>query len=150
MQGNDISADVQPCLLVVFEGLLGIPPKQEEGRKTIRKTLRRLRKPDAKALLADYEINHLLLGQIRRTPYPVEVVTFLGPEFAEAIEERLEALHALVRRVWATTPHELAKVHLLFPDVVAVYDPDFRRAHFTYGKLGRYLLPENAPRFGAM
>lgn len=145
VQGNDLSNDFQPCLLVVWEGLLGLPPEKETGRK-VRKLFR---KPDPSEVVASYEINHLLLGQIRRTPYPVEVVTFQGQEIAEAVEKRLEDLHALVRRVWATSPNELARIHLVLPDVVAIYDPDLRRASFTYGRLGRHMTPENAPRFGA-
>lgn len=144
MQGNDLSNDFQPCLLVVFEGLLGLPPKQEE-----RKKLRwKLRKPSAREQAAEYEINNLLLGKIRHTPYPVEVVTFLGPAFATAVEDRLDDLHALVRRVWSTTPHELARIHLTMPDVAAIYDSDVRRAFATYGSLGRHLIPENATHLG--
>jgi hypothetical protein len=144
VQDGDISADFQPCLLVVFEGLLGLPSPQELGRKWGWKR----RKSTAKHLVAQYELNDLLLGQIRRTPYPVEVVTFLGPDVAEAVEERLEDVHALVRRVWSTTPQELARIHITMPDVAAIYDPDPMRATLTYGQLGRHMLPQNAPRFG--
>ncbi|MFE9834052.1 hypothetical protein ACFYP4_02715 [Streptomyces sp. NPDC005551] len=143
MQGGDIDNGFQPCLLVVFEGLLGIPPKE-----TAKKSRWKLRKPTAKEQAAEYEINVLLLNQIRRTPYPVEVVTFEGPEFAAAVESRLEDLHALVRRVWSTTPTELARIHISLPDVAAIYDPDPRRAFATYGSLGRHLLPANAAQLG--
>lgn len=143
MQGGDISADFHPCLLVVFEGLLGLPPEPKR-----RKLPWKLRKPTAKDLVAEYEINLVLLNQIRRTPYPVEVVTFLGPEFAEAVEARLEDLHALVRRVWSTTRTELARVHITLPDVAAIYDPDASRAFAAYGSLGRHLPPELANQLG--
>ncbi|MFH9606843.1 hypothetical protein [Streptomyces sp. NPDC017448] len=93
-------------------------------------------------------INMLLLAKIQHTPYPVEVVTFLGSEFPEPIETRLEFHHALVRRVWNTTPQELARVHITRPDVAAIYDPDHNRAFATYGSLGRHLLPENAAHLG--
>jgi hypothetical protein len=145
VQGGDISNGFQPCLLVVFEGLLGLPPKQEA-----RKRRWKLRKPTVRETVAEYEINTLLLAQIRRTPYPVEVVTFEGPEFAEAVEERLDGLHALVRRVWATTPNELARIHITHPDVAAIYDPDYYRALLTYGTKGRHLPPASAPRLGEL
>lgn len=145
MQGGDISNGFQPCLLVVFEGLLGIPPETET-----RKRRWKLRKPTAREQVAEHEINILLLHQIRRTPYPVEVVTFQGPEFAEAVEQRLEDLHALVRRVWATSPQELARIHLQLPDIAAIYDPDPQRALLTYGSLGRHLLPASAPHLGEL
>lgn len=143
MHKGDLSNHFQPCLLVVFEGLLGLPTRQEEGR-----VRRWFRQPTPRELIAEYEINTLLLAKIRHTPYPVEVVTFLGPEFADAIEERLDHHHALVRRVWNTTPQELARVHISMPDVAAIYDPDARRAFATYGSLGRHLLPENAQHLG--
>jgi hypothetical protein len=53
-----------------------------------------------------------------------------------------------VRRVWSTTPQELARIHITMPDVAAIYDPDPMRATLTYGQLGRHMLPQNAPRFG--
>lgn len=140
MQGNDLSNDFQPCFLVLFEGLLGLPRKEQ---RTSRRWNTRNR-----PRIADYEINRLLLDKIRLTPYPVEVVTFLGPKFAKEIEQRLEDLHALVRKVWNTTPEELARIHLTLPDVEAIYDPDPMRALLTYGRLGRHMLPENAPGFG--
>ncbi|MFJ1700380.1 hypothetical protein ACIOHC_35915 [Streptomyces sp. NPDC088252] len=144
MQNGDLSNDFQPCLLVVFEGLLGIPPHREARGKSRWK----LRKPTVREQVAEYEINPLMLAKIRQTPYPVEVVTFLGPEFAEAVGDRLDDLHALVRRVWHTTPQELSRLHITMPDVAAIYDPDARRALITYGSLGRHLLPENAPHLG--
>ncbi|MFD4858448.1 hypothetical protein [Streptomyces atratus] len=143
MHKGDLSNDFQPCLLVVFEGLLGLPPRREGHGKTWR-----IRKPSIREQVANYGINMLLLAKIRHTPYPVEVVTFLGPEYADAIEERLDDQHALVRRVWSTTPEELARIHITMPDVAAIYDPDARRAFATYGSLGRHLLPENATHLG--
>lgn len=143
MQGGDLSNDFQPCFLVVFEGLLGLPP--QEGK---RKSWWKREKSDAASQIATYQTNFLLLGQIRRVQYPVEVVTFMGPQFVRPIEKRLEDLHALVRRVWYTTPSELARVHLFLPDVAAVFDPDPSRAFALYGSLGRHLLPENAAQFG--
>jgi hypothetical protein len=140
VQGNDISDGFQPCFLVVFEGLLGIPPD---------KTPMWWRRRSAKRRLADYEINLPLLGQIRRTPYAVEVVTFEDTEFANAVEERLDELHALIRRVWPTTHTELARIHLAMPDVAAIYDPDASRAFAAYGSLGRHLPPHNASQLGA-
>jgi hypothetical protein len=80
----------------------------------------------------------------------VEVVTFEGPEIAAAVAERLDDLHALVRRVWATTPNELARIHVTHPDVAAIYDPDYYRALLTYGSKGRHLLPASAPRLGEL
>ena len=145
MQGGDISNDFQGCLLVIFEGLLGLPPEKEA-----RKRRWKLRKPSAREQLAEYEIDLVLLAQIRRTPYVVEVVTFQVPEFAAAIEERLDDLHALVRRVWATTPQELARIHVTLPDVIAIYDPHPTRALLTYGSLGRHLLPADAPLLGEL
>lgn len=143
MQNGDISNDYEPTMLVIFEGLLGLPP--EEGS---RKPWWRPQKSDAVSQISRYEINMLLLAQIRRVRYPVEVVTFLGPDFVPAIEHRLETLHALVRNVWYTTPSQLTRIHIGRPDVGAIYDPDPSRAFAAYGSLGRHLPPASAPKFG--
>lgn len=142
MQGNDLSNESQPCLVVVFEGLLGIPPEEDRKRAWWQRTR------SAKKIVADFRINELLVAQIRHTPYPVEVATFLGEDFAREIEARLDEVHALVRRVWHTTPEELARVHITHPDVARIYDPDPRRAFASYGSLGRHLMPEHAARLG--
>lgn len=143
MQGGDISNESPSCLLVIFEGLLGIPPQEAQ-----RRGWKRLKKPSPSESISQYTINGLLLGQIRRAPNPVEIVTFLGQDYVTPIELRLEEHHALVRRVWNTTPQELARIHITMPDVSAIYDPDPIRAFATYGTRGRHLLPENAPQLG--
>lgn len=146
MQGNDISNEYQSTLLVVFEGLLGIPPTGKYAKSWWKRA-----KSEAETQVAAYGINGLLLAQIRRLEdQPVEVVTFLGPQFVAPIEKRLEELHAVVRNVWYTTPDSLARVHLTHPDVTAIYDPDRMRAFATYGHLGRHLLPGNAALFGTL
>jgi hypothetical protein len=142
VQGGDLSNDPQPCLIVVFEGLLGTPPPRPVQKRRWGRT------KSPRAQIAEFTINAQLLGKIRSTPYPVEVVTFFGPDFAQAIADRLDTYHALVRRVWSTTPEDLAKIHLTMPDVARIYDPDPRRAFATYGSLGRHLMPENAPQLG--
>lgn len=143
MQGGDISADFQPTLLVVWEGLLGLPPEKKH-----RKPRWKPGRNSAEAEIARYDMNSLLLAAIRHSHYPVEVVTFLGPQYITPIEKRLEERHALVRRVWYTSPEILARIHLE-GWVAAIYDPDPRRATLTYGTLGRHLLPANAQQFGA-
>lgn len=143
MQGGDISNDFQSAFLVLFEGLLGIPPKTTPAKKRFWH-----RGKSENSLLEGWEVNRLLVGKIFLTPFPVEVVTFLGEQYVPEIEKLLEDEHAFVRRVWATTPQELARIHLQRPDVAEIYDPDALRATLTYGRLGRHLTPQSQSRLG--
>ena len=146
---GDISNQVVPVLILVFEGALGKLASEDE--KTFEKAYRRKQWKKAVDL---WDINEPLCWQMMRVVMSnknsIEVVTFIGQdqdEYVECLEDRLQNKEDLpVRRVWATEPHLLARKVTMRNDVAAVYDPDPAR-RFTYGGKGRVL--QRIAQFGA-
>lgn len=147
MQHGDISNEVAPRLVVVFEGLLGLlPDARTRGKEALARKMKRW-----KAAANTYEINELLAKHIWDTVwrhhYSVDVCTYLGEEMAEAIEERLDAEQLPVGRVFATEPQLLARKIALMPDVAAIFDPSTSH-RFTYGSKGRVMSPDSPNLMG--
>ena len=148
MYKGDISNEVSPRLVVVFEGLLGVLPNARvRAAESVARKARRWKKA-----VSLWEINELAGRAIwdvtMRKHQTVDVATYLGEEFAEALAERLDDENLPISKVWATEPHLLARELAYRPDLAAIYDPN--PAHqFTYGGKGRILGPESANLFGA-
>jgi hypothetical protein len=134
MRGGDISATVSPRFVVVFEDLLGFPPKEPVHTRT-----RLGRKVDHSNDARYWEINDQLARSIwdvvSRYDYSVDVVTFIDPEFADQIRERLDDERLPVGRVWFEQPHQLARRLAYSPDIAGVFfaSPEYR---FTFGSKG--------------
>lgn len=139
MRNGDLSNEVVPRLVLVFEGALGFMPT-EDWQKFDR-SIRRKRWDDAAAL---WQINPLMAVRLwditMRLSFTVDIVTFAGPEpFGEALEYRLQDVEDLpVGRAWATRPGLLARKIAYMPDLFRVYDPDPTRV-LTWGGKGRII-----------
>lgn len=148
MQKGDISNQITPRLLVVFEGLLGIldGPKARAKEATARKMHR------WKHAVNQYELNDIVARHIWdvtwRKHYSVDVVTFLGVDFALALQDYLDEHQLPVGHIRSSTPDRLARELSYDPSVLAVYDPDPSHV-FTYGGKGRILSPTEPNFFGA-
>lgn len=148
MERGDISNDVVPRLVIAFEGMLGIPkPVPQERRFVgIRQLSRQFgkRKALTDELMDGFEINETLAkviwDTVYRYAYRIDVVTYLGEEFAEALEKRLDDEHLPISSVWADEPHKLARAIAYRPDIAAIFDNDH---HLFYGSKGR-ILPAGA------
>ena len=140
MQRGDISNEIVPRLVIVFENLLGILPNKRAEAKV--STYLRLKQ--WKRAVNTYEIHEPLAHRIWditwRLHYQVEVCTYLGPDFGKALRERLDDEDLPISRVWDTKPHTLARKLAHMPYVAAIYDPDPGH-QFTYGSKGRVLTP---------
>ena len=145
MQKGDISNEVVPRLLIVFEGLLGVldTPKDRAAELLARKAHR------WKSVLAAYTINEMLARHVWdivwRKNFSVDVVTFLGDDFADLLQERLDKENLPIGRIRSTTSDKLSRELAYDPSVIAVYDPDPSH-RFTYGGKTRIMDP-NAPSF---
>jgi hypothetical protein len=138
MDKGDLSNEVIPRILLVFEGVVGwLPP---ENKKTYDKLVR---KGQWYYAVYEWELNDLMLRKIWdvmfRQSRELDIITYIGGQpFADALAARLDEEDVPVRRVWYTTPAILSRKIALMPDVAAVFDPD--PAHqFTYGGKGRVI-----------
>lgn len=137
MKDGDISSEVAPRILVVFEGIIGsLHPKKE---KQYLRAVRRSRWDEA---ISCWELNEHSLRVIWDLTYrraqAVDVVTFVSQQFADVLAARLDEEDMPVHRVWFSTPPRLARMLAYMPDVTAVYDADESHV-FTYGAKGHVL-----------
>jgi hypothetical protein len=141
MQGNDIGGEIVPRLVIVFEGLLGVlPDKRAEAKAYSFARLHRWRK-----VINTFEINEEMAKRIWditwRYKHEVDVVTFLGEQYAKPLEKRLDQEDLPIRHVWADDPVHLSRRLATMPHVAAVYDAEPSR-RFTYGSKGRWINPD--------
>lgn len=149
MQGGDISNEVVPRLVIVFENLLGLLPSKVDEAKLA--SYLRFRRWKRAANL--FTLNEMLAARIWdvtwRLNFSVDVITYIGPEFAEALEHRIDREGLPVGHVWHEDPYVLARKLAYMPHVACVYDPDPRH-QFTYGSKGRLVSASNPNLIGAM
>lgn len=147
MEKGDISNYVEPRLIVVFEGLLGILPIEKEKRALMLSRIGQWRR-----VVDLYEINDMLArhiwDQTRRYSRQVDVVTYSGVQFAEAVQAKLDDEMLPIGKVWHTEPHILSRSIAWRPDIAAIYDPDPQHL-LTYGSKGRLLSPYKLGGFGS-
>lgn len=140
MDKGDISNEVSPRLVVVFEGMLGILPERSGAGLLTQVRKFRSKQGQAKRAVSDYEINEplgaVIWDTVWRFRYSVDVVTYLGEDFAEALTERLDFEGLPIGRVWADDPMRLARRIAHMPDLAAIYDNE---NHLMFGGKGRTL-----------
>lgn len=147
MENGDISNEVVPRLVLTFENLLGLLP----DKKAEAKAYTYARMGWWKRAIAVFEINELLARKIWdvtwRLNFQVDVITFISPEAAKQIEQRLLDEDLPIRRVWYADKTKLARQISYMPDLAAIYhaDPELQ---LTFGSKGRFLSPAEAHLFG--
>lgn len=136
MQGGDLSNEVAPRVLLVFEGLIAYPP---EGREAVSADVaRRLRR--WKTVVKRWHLDETMVKQMWdlawRRGIKFDVVTFLYEEaFAVALWYLLDDLGMPMSRVlWFQDAQALARSLVYMPDVQAVYTADNA---LVFGGLGR-------------
>jgi hypothetical protein len=142
VQGGDISNEVSPRLVVVFENLLGLlPTKAHEAKVSTYLKFKRYQRA-----VNVFELNELLARRIWdvtwRLKFSVDVVTYVGDEFAEAVRERIDREDLPIGHVWHKTPQVLARELAYMPHVAAIYDPNPSH-QFTFGSKGRIISPHD-------
>lgn len=147
MLKGDIDNRVSPRLVVVFEGLLGLlPTPRARGAESLARKAHQWTRA-----VRQYEINELAAKKIWdvtwRKGHTIDVITWLGDDFAEALQSRLDDENLPVSRVYSTEPHHLARSITYQLDIAAIYDPDPSHA-FTFGGKGRHLSPDQAHLLG--
>jgi hypothetical protein len=126
MKNNDLSNSVSPRIVLVAENaLIYQREKSKKGR------------PVSGWVLYDDMVKRIL-WLFHKKDVHIEVVTYLGDDFAEALAEWLDDEMVPVSRVWSTTPGALARNIAYMPDLACVYDPDPSR-WLSYGSFGRFI-----------
>jgi len=148
MQGGDISNEISPRLLIVWENLLGLlPTKADEAKaSTYLRFKRYSRAVDV------FTLNAALADRIWdvtwRFKYSVDVITWLGPEFADALRGRLDHEDLPIGHITAEDPQQFARRLAYLQHVAAIYDPDPSH-RFTFGARGRIISPARPDLIGA-
>lgn len=143
MRNGDLSNEVVPKILLVFEGALGMILQSDR-----RKFDRYIAKGRWQEAVALWHINPKMALKIwdvtRRLSMNLEIVTFQGPvEFGRELEIRLQDEEDLpVSRVWATTVTLLSRKIAYMPDLMRIYDPNPER-QLTWGGKGQIITTED-------
>jgi hypothetical protein len=146
---GDISNDVAPSIVIVWENLLGLLPSPADRAKE--SAARRMRR--WKSAVNAYTLNEVLAKHMWdltwRANKTLDVLTYLGDDFREALEDRIDRENLPVRHVYGYSPAQLAREIAYMRDLEAIFDPDPSR-RFTYGGKGRIIDPHLPDFYGAM
>lgn len=119
MEGGDLSNRTAPRLLFVYEHLIAHPP-DDKKRKGF------LRRPSVAEEVARWRIDGRMTAHLWKvqweSPYGIDILTFLGQEYAEAIEQQLDDHHVPYSNVYyADDPVTFARFIVGQPWVGGVY-----------------------------
>jgi len=143
MLHGDISNRVEPRLMLVFEGLLGL----HTDTRARAKYSMHARLGNWRRAVRTYEVNEMaarvLVDAVWRRRYSADVVTFLDPEIVEALEGWCDDKGLPVGNVTYADKAMLARELNYRLDVVGVFYPNPADA-LTFGSKG-YLVDPSAP-----
>lgn len=149
MEQGDISNEVSPRLLIVWEHLLGIlPSKQHEAKARGYLKIKRY-KQAANTFVLNEELARRIWDITWRLKFSVDVVTWIGPEFAIALSERIDREDLPIGHVTYEEPHQFARKLAYLQHVAAVYDPDPSH-QFAWGSKGRIISPARPDLVGVL
>ena len=124
-------------IVLIWEGVCASPPERPGLRE--RFAQRRGRSEDWDAAVRAWEVHEKPLQRvvaIDMRGIPVDIVTFLGEEYADALRDRLDRMHVPVTRVdWYEDVASFARDLRMSPDVQHVVDSDSERLKH-YGRRG--------------
>lgn len=134
MERGDLDNRLPPRWLFVFEGVIGRVPA--ERQREYRLAMRWSRwKRAANCYELEPHVRKVIWDLVWRRDFRFDVVTFLGEEFAEALEKRLARESLPFSNLWSVTATSLAERLAFMPDVMYVVHGDTQRL-LTYGNRG--------------
>lgn len=141
MQKGELSNAVTPRVYIVFENLIGLLPNAKDRTAEL---LARKRKKWKQA--ADYyQLNVKTSQGIRdlywRQRFTVDVITFIDPGFVSALRDKLDSRNLFFGEVHYYDEDLLMTDVTYDPGIIAVLDPDPRRA-LRLGSKGRHCTAE--------
>lgn len=147
MMKGELSNTVLPRVYVVFEGLVGILP---DTKSKALEALHRKRKQWDKAV-NQYTLNISTSQGMRdlywRHNFRVDILTFQGADFADAVRERLDRHSLLFGDVVSYEEQELLYELTYDRSILAVLDPAPERM-LRWGSKGRYTPPDQLNLMG--
>lgn len=147
MMKGELSNEVLPRIYIVFEGLLGILP---DTKSKALEALARKRKQWDKAV-NQYKLNEPTKQGIRdvyfRYNFRVDILTFYGEDFADAVREKLDQRNLLFGDVVAYDQQELLHELTYDRSILAVLDPAPERM-LTWGSKGKHCTPDQLNLMG--
>lgn len=151
MRGGDISNRVEPRLLVVFEGLLGIHP-DARARAKYSAAMKLHRYGTA---IRTFELNEQLQRSIwdityGRFNYAVDVVTFLDERLVAPLRDLIDEQGLPIGHVIYSDKLLLARSLNYRLDVAGVFYPASANPDFTFGSKGYGVDPSNPILMGAL
>ena len=144
---GDIDNRVEPRLLVVFEGLLGIHADIKARAKY--STAMKLHRYAAaiRTFTLNEQLQKVIWDVTWRHDYAVDVVTFLDERLAEPLTGHLGDQGLPVGKVWYSDKLLLARSLNFRPDVAGVFYAD-QSDRFTFGSKGYATDPNNPVLIG--
>lgn len=134
MERGDLSNALPPRWLFVFEGVIGRVPPEHAAEFKLAMRLRRWKRA-VRCYDIEEHVRKVIWDLTWRRDYRFDIVTFLGEDFAEHLERRLERESLPFSNCWAVDETTLARRLAVMPDVQYVIHGDPSR-HLTYGNRG--------------
>ncbi len=147
MRKGELSNQVLPRVYIVFEGLVGILP---DAKSKALEALHRKRKHWDKAV-NQYKLSEPTKQGTRdlywRYNFRIDILTFHGADFADAVRDKLNQKNLLFGDVVAYDQQELLHELAYDRSILAVLDPAPERM-LTWGGKGRYCTPDQLNLMG--
>lgn len=140
MRGNDLSNEVVPRFVLVFEHLIGLVPNNlaRVGYESYIRTRRWKRAVNT--LVVNEPLARHMWHVTWHLHHTLDVVTYLDPNAVEPVTEWLNRADLPVHRAWYSDPYKLGRKIATMPDVAAIFDPDPGH-QLVFGKRGRLISP---------
>lgn len=148
MQKGDISNQVSPRLLVVFENLVGLLETPTDRAKFDTYKKFHQWKRAVNLFTVNEELAKHAWDITWRYGYTLDCVTWMQDELADHVESWLDDQGLPFSSFRTYDPNKLARRIATMPDVAAIYDPDIRH-RFLFGSKGRILSPDNPNLMGS-
>ena len=150
MLNGDISSRVEPRLLVVFEGLLGIHTDAKARAKY--STAMKLHRYGTaiRTFTLNEQLQRVIWDVTWRYQYSVDVVTFLDTHLVDPLVDLLDAQGLPVGHVTYSDKLLLARSLNYRPDVAGVFYPAGAHPDFSFGSKGYAVNPDNPSLIGGL
>lgn len=144
MEGGDISNEVSPRLLFVFENLLGLLPTPKHVAQAQRHFKRKRYAKAVEVFEVNERLAHRIWDMTWRLKFSIDVVTWVPDPFHRYVQQWIDQQDLPIANVTHENPTLFARKLSYMPHVAAIFDPDPSH-QFTWGSKGRIISPYADP-----